>query len=107
MSKAKLKIKKGDKVVVIAGRDKGQGGEVLKVLREVNRVVVQGVNMVTKHSKPTQTSPGGKERKELPIHISNVAIADPKGGKATRVGYKFLKDGEKVRFARKSGEVLK
>jgi large subunit ribosomal protein L24 len=107
MSKAKLKIKKGDKVVVIAGRDKGQGGEVLKVLREVNRVVVQGVNMVTKHSKPTQTSPGGLEKKELPIHISNVALADPKGGKATRVGYKFLKDGEKVRFARKSGEVLK
>lgn len=107
MSKAKLKIKKGDKVVVIAGRDKGQGGEVLKVLREVNRVVVQGVNMVTKHSKPTQTSPGGLEKKELPIHISNVALADPKGGKATRVGYKFLKDGEKVRFARKSGEVIK
>ena len=91
MSKAKLKIKKGDKVVVIAGRDKGQGGEVLKVLREVNRVVVQGVNMVTKHSKPTQTSPGGLEKKELPIHISNVALADTKGGKATRVGYKFLK----------------
>ena len=107
MSKAKLKIKKGDKVVVIAGRDKGQGGEVLKVLREVNRVVVQGVNMVTKHSKPTQTSTGGLEKKELPIHISNVALADPKGGKATRVGYKFLKDGEKVRFARKSGEVIK
>ena len=104
---SKLKIKKGDKVVVIAGRDKGQGGEVLKVLREVNRVVVQGVNMVTKHSKPTQTSPGGLEKKELPIHISNVALADPKGGKATRVGYKFLKDGEKVRFARKSGEVIK
>jgi large subunit ribosomal protein L24 len=107
MSKAKLKIKKGDKVVVLAGRDKGQSGEVLKVLREVNRVVVQGVNMVTKHQKPTQTSPGGLEKKELPIHISNVAIADPKGGKATRVGYKFLKDGEKVRFARKSGEVIK
>lgn len=107
MSKAKLKIKKGDKVVVIAGRDKGQAGEVLKVLREESRVVVQGVNMVTKHQKPTQTSPGGLEKKELPIHISNVAIADPKGGKATRVGYKFLKDGEKVRFARKSGEVIK
>jgi large subunit ribosomal protein L24 len=106
MSKAKLKIKKGDKVVILAGRDKGQKGEVLRVLREDNRVVVQGINMVTKHSKPTQVSPGGKERKELPIHISNVAIADPKGGKATRVGFKTLKDGKKVRFARKSGETI-
>jgi large subunit ribosomal protein L24 len=106
MSKAKLKIKKGDKVVILAGRDKGQKGEILKVLREENRVVVQGINMVTKHSKPTQVSAGGKERKELPIHISNVAIADPKGGKATRVGFKTLKDGKKVRFARKSGETI-
>jgi large subunit ribosomal protein L24 len=106
MSKAKLKIKKGDKVVVLTGRDKGQKGEVLKVLREENRVLVQGINMVTKHQKPTQVSAGGKERKELPIHISNVAVADPKGGKATRVGFKTLKDGKKVRFARKSGEVI-
>ena len=106
MSKAKLKIKKGDKVIVLTGRDKGQKGEVLKVIREENRVVVQGINMATKHQKPTQTGGGGLEKKELPIHISNVAIADPKGGKATRVGYKFLKDGKKVRFARKSGETI-
>ena len=106
MSKAKLKIKKGDKVIVLTGRDKGQKGEVLKVLREENRVVVQGINMVTRHSKPTQVSPGGIEKKELPIHISNVAVADPKGGTATRVGYKMLKDGKKVRFARKSGETI-
>ncbi|MGB4058125.1 MAG: 50S ribosomal protein L24 [Alphaproteobacteria bacterium] len=106
MSKAKLKIKKGDKVVVITGRDKGQKGEVLQVLREENRVLVQGINMATKHQKPSQTAPGGKTKMETPIHISNVAIADPKGGKATRVGYKFLKDGKKVRFARKSGETI-
>lgn len=106
MSKAKLKIKKGDKVVVITGRDKGKNGEVLKVIREENRVLVSGINTVTRHQKPTQTSPGGIDKKELPIHISNVALADPKGGKATRVGFKTLKDGKKVRFARKSGEVI-
>ena len=106
MSKAKLKLKKGDKVIVLTGRDKGQSGEILKVLREESRVVVQGINMVTKHSKPTQVSAGGKERKELSIHISNVALVDPKRGKATRVGFKVLKDGEKVRFARKSGETI-
>lgn len=106
MSKAKLKIKKGDKVVVITGRDKGKNGEVLKVLREENRVVVSGINTVTRHNKPTQVSAGGIEKKELPIHISNVALADPKGGKATRVGFKILKDGKKVRIARKSGETI-
>jgi len=106
MSKAKLKVKKGDKVVILTGRDKGQKGEILKVLREDNRVLVQGINMVTKHQKPTQTSPGGKARQEMPIHISNVALMDPKGGKATRVGYKVLKDGKKVRVARKSGETI-
>jgi large subunit ribosomal protein L24 len=106
MTAAKLKIKKGDKVVILTGKNKGSKGEVLKVNRETNRVIVQGVNMVTRHNKPSQVSAGGIEKKESSIHISNVALADPKGGKATRVGFKTLKDGKKVRFARKSGEVV-
>lgn len=104
--KNKLKIKKGDQVVVLTGRDKGAKGEVIKVLPDVRRVVVQGVNLVTKHQKPTQVSPGGIQKKELPIHVSNVAVADPKSGEATRVGYKVLKDGKKVRVAKKSGETI-
>ena len=106
MTQPKLKIKKGDKVVVLTGRDKGAKGEVLAVDRDNRRVVVQGVNMVTRHAKPSQTSAGGIEKKELSIHISNLALADPKGGKPTRVGYKTLKDGTKVRVARKSGETI-
>jgi large subunit ribosomal protein L24 len=106
MTATKLKIKKGDKVVVIAGKDKGATGEVLRVLREENRVVVQGVNVAKRHKKPSQVSGGGIEKVELPIHISNVALADPKSGKASRVGYKALKDGKKVRIARKSGETV-
>ncbi len=104
MTQPKLKIKKGDQVVILTGRDKGAKGEVLRVLREENRVFVQGVNQVTKHQKPTQVSPGGIQKKELSIHVSNVALADPKTGEPTRVGYKVLKDGKKVRVARKSGE---
>ena len=80
--------------------------EVLKTLPSENRVLVQGVNVVTKHNKPSQLSAGGIEKKEMPIHISNVAVADPKSGNATRVGYKALKDGKKVRVARKSGETI-
>ncbi|MGN7437852.1 MAG: 50S ribosomal protein L24 [Alcanivorax sp.] len=106
MAKPKLKIKKGDQVVVLTGRDKGAKGEVLQVLTEKKRVVVQGVNLVTKHQKPTQVSPGGIQKKELSIHVSNVALADPKSGEATRVGYKTLKDGKKVRVAKKSGETV-
>lgn len=106
MAKAKLKIKKGDQVVVLTGKDKGAKGEVLKVLTSEARVLVQGVNMVKKHNKPSQFSAGGVEQKELPIHISNVAIADPKSGNASRVGYKTLKDGKKVRVAKKSGETI-
>ncbi len=106
MTQPKLKIKQGDEVVVLTGRDKGKKGEVLKVITEQRRVIVQGVNVVTKHQKPTQVSPGGIQKKELSIHISNVAIADPKSGEATRVGYKTLKDGKKVRIARKSGEEI-
>ncbi|MBX2833376.1 MAG: 50S ribosomal protein L24 [Micavibrio sp.] len=102
----KLKIKKGDQVVVLTGRDKGSKGEVLKVLTDERRVVVQGINMVTKHNKPSQFAAGGIEKKELSIHVSNVALADPKDGVATRVGYKTLKDGKKVRVAKKSGETV-
>ncbi len=86
MSAPKLKIKKGDQVVVLTGKDKGAKGEVLKVLKSEARVLVQGINMVTKHNKPTQVSPGGIEKPEKSIHISNVALADPNSGKAPRVG---------------------
>jgi len=103
---AKFRIRKGDQVVVIAGRDKGRSGEVLKVLRAENRLVVQGVNMVKRHTRQSPGQTGGIVNKEGSIHISNVAIADPKGGAATRVGYRILDDGRKVRVARRSGEVI-
>lgn len=106
MTQVKLKIKKGDQVVVLAGKDKGKKGEVLRVIPEDSRVVVAGVNVVTKHVKPSQTSAGGIQKTELPVHISNVAVADPKTGKPTRVGFKVLKDGKKVRVAKKSGETI-
>jgi large subunit ribosomal protein L24 len=102
---AGLKIKKGDRVVVIAGRDKGKTGEVLRALPSANRVVVQGINLVKKNQKPSQAGPGGIQTIELPIHASNVALIDPKTSKPTRVGYKTVGD-RKVRVARKSGEVL-
>ncbi len=102
----KFKIKKGDKVVVLTGRDKGKRGQVLEVVRSDNRAVVSGVNKVKRHTKPGAQGPGGIVDKELPIHLSNLAIEDPKTGKATRVGYKFLDDGRKVRIARRSGEVI-
>ena len=106
MTKRKLKLKKGDKVIVLAGRDKGKRGEITKMLLAKNKAVVQGVNVVKKHEKPSQTSPGGIVTKELPINISNLAIEDPKDGKPTRIGYKFLEDGKKVRVARRSGEII-
>ena len=102
----KLKIKKGDHVVVITGRDKGKKGEVLKVVPEENRAIVRGVAIVKRHQRQTATQDGGIISKEVAIHISNLALEDPKDGKPTRVGYKFLKDGRKVRFARRSGEVI-
>jgi large subunit ribosomal protein L24 len=102
----KLKIKKDDQVIVIAGKDKGKSGKVLRVLPKESRVVVEGVNIVTRHQRASQASAGGLLKKEAPLHISNVAIADPKTGKATRVGYQTLKDGKKVRVARASGEVI-
>ena len=102
----KFKIRKGDKVVVITGRDKGRSGEVLRVLRDEDRVLVQGVNMIKRHTRPAAGQPGGIIEKEAAIHISNVAHLDPKSNKPTRVGYKFLEDGRKVRFAKRSGEVV-
>ena len=103
---SKFKIKKGDKVVVTTGRDKGKEGEVLRVLREDSRVLVQGVNMVKRHTAPTQASPGGIIEKEAPLHISNVAHIDPKSKSPTRVGIKLDKDGNKVRIAKRSGESI-
>jgi large subunit ribosomal protein L24 len=102
----KFKIKKGDRVVVITGRDKGKTGEVLRVLREEGRVVVQGVNIVKRHTKPSAASTGGVVEKEAALHISNVAHVDPKTSKPTRVGFKVLEGGRKVRVARKSGETI-
>ncbi|WP_340150288.1 50S ribosomal protein L24 [uncultured Sneathiella sp.] len=102
----KFAVKKGDKVVVLTGKDKGRSGEVLSVLRKDRRVLVSGINMVKRHTKQSQTEQGGIVEKEAAIHISNVALQDPKDGKATRVGYKNLDDGRKVRFAKRSGEVI-
>jgi large subunit ribosomal protein L24 len=100
------KIKKGDKVVVLAGRDKGKAGEVLQVMPKDGRAVVRGVNMVKKHTKQSQNSEGGIISKEATIDLSNIAVADPKDGKATRVGFKILDDGRKVRFAKRSGDLI-
>jgi len=102
----KFKIRKGDKVVVRTGKDKGKTGEVLRVLREEARVLVQGVNMIKRHTRPAPGNPGGIIDKEASIHISNVALADPKTGKPTRVGFKILDGGRKVRIARRSGEAI-
>ena len=103
---AKFKIKKGDRVMVTTGRDKGKSGEVLAVQRDRNRVLVQGVNLVKRHQKPSQTAQGGIIEKEASVHISNVAHIDPKTDQPTRVGYRLLDDGRKVRFAKGSGEVI-
>ena len=102
----KLKLKKGDKVIVTTGKDKGKTGEITTVFPKENKVIVGGVNMVKRHTKPSQESAGGIISKEMPIHVSNVALVDPKTGKATRIGYKVEKDGRKVRIAKKSGEVV-
>ena len=103
---AAQKIKKGDTVVVLSGKDKGRTGEVVKAMPKDGKVIVSGVNVHARHRKPSQTNPqGGIERKEAPLHISNVAIADPKSGKATRVRFEE-RDGKKVRVAAKSGELI-
>ena len=103
---AKLKIRKGDHVVVLTGKDKGKHGEVPKVMPTENRAIVKGVAMMRRHQRQTATQDGGIISKEAAIHMSNLALEDPKDGKPTRVGYKFLKDGRKVRFAKRSGEVI-
>jgi len=102
----KLKIKTGDTVLVTAGDHKGSEGKVMRIIREKNKAIVEGVNLVKKHEKPSAASPqGGISEKEAPIHISNLALKDPKSGEATRVGYKMEGD-KKVRFAKKSNQVL-
>jgi len=103
---ASFKIKKGDSVVVLAGRDKGKRGEVIAVMPKENRALVRGINMVRRHQRQTAQQEGGIISKEGPIQISNLAIEDPKDGKPTRVGFKVLADGKKVRVAKRSGEQI-
>ena len=100
------KIRKGDKVIVLSGRDKGRTGEVFEVRPDANKALVRGVNMVRRHQKQTAQQEGGIISKESPIHLSNVAIVDPKDGKPTRIGFKVLDDGRKVRIAKRSGEQI-
>ena len=102
----KFRLRKGDNVVVLSGRDKGKTGSILRILRSRDCVIVDGVNMVKRHTRPSKAQPVGIVDKEAPIHISNIALADPKDGSATRVGYRFLEDGRKVRFSKQSGEVI-
>ncbi|WP_032112426.1 50S ribosomal protein L24 [Candidatus Paracaedibacter symbiosus] len=104
MTVVKFKIKKGDRVIVRTGGDKGKIGTVLKVLSKTSSLLVEGVKIVKRHTKPTQMSAGGIIEKETKIHISNVALIDPRDNTATKVGYKILEDGSKVRFAKKSGD---
>ena len=100
------KLRKGDKVVVTTGKDKGKRGEVLRVLPKEGRAVVQGVNTVTRHTRPSMQNQGGLVKKEAPIHLSNLMLIDPTSDKPTRVGFKRLEDGTKVRVARASGEQI-
>jgi large subunit ribosomal protein L24 len=102
----KLKIRKGDRVKVIAGRSRGKIGDVLRVLASEQRVVVSGVNVIKRHTKPSRTEQGGIIEREAAIHVSNVALLDPKTDKPTKIGFKFLEDGRKVRIARGSGETI-
>lgn len=106
MANLKFKLKKGDKVVVLTGKDRGRRGEILKMLRDQNKAIVQGINVIKRHTKPSQAGPGGIVEKELPIQLSNLGIEDPKDGKPTRVGIKILEDGSKVRIAKRSGEMI-
>jgi len=101
-----FKFRKGDKVVVLTGRDRGKVGEIIKSVPDNDRVIVQGVNIVRRHTKPSASSSGGIVEKELSLHISNIAILDPKDKRASRVGFRRLDDGTKVRFSKRSGEVI-
>ncbi len=100
------RIKKGDSVMVLAGKDKGKTGQVLTVLNQESRIIVQGVNMVRRHTRPSAQTTGGIIQKEASLHVSNVAHVDPKTREATRVGFRVLEDGRKVRYAKRSGEVI-
>lgn len=100
------KIKKGDTVIVLAGRDKGKSGEVVKVMPKETRALVRGVNLVKRHQRQTANQEGGIVTKEAAIHLSNLGIRDPRDGKPSRVGFKFLDDGRKVRFAKRSGDLI-
>jgi large subunit ribosomal protein L24 len=100
------KIKKGDKVVVLTGRERGKSGEVIKVMPKEDRALVRGVNMVKRHQRQSASQEGGIVTKEASLHLSNLAVADPKDGKPTRVGFKVLDDGRKVRFAKRSGDLI-
>ena len=100
------KLKTGDHVIVLSGRDKGKEGDITKVMPSAGRALVSGVNMVIRHTKQSQSEQGGRLSKEAPINLSNIALVDPRDGGPTRVGFKFLEDGTKVRFAKKSGEVI-
>ncbi len=100
------RIRKGDNVTVVSGRDKGKSGSVLRVLQDDERLIVQGVNVVKRHMRASQTQAGGIVEKEASIHVSNVSLVDPDGGEPTRVGFRILEDGRKVRYAKRSGEVM-
>ena len=100
------RIKKGDRVIVLAGRDKGRSGEVIKVMPKDERALVRGVNMITRHQRQSTTQEGGLIRKEAPIHLSNIAVLDRSTGKPTRIGFKTLQDGRRVRYAKSSGETI-
>lgn len=102
----KMRLKKGDQVIVRTGKDKGKSGEVLRTIPKQNRALVQGVNMIKRHTRATQASAGGIVEKEATIHISNLAQIDPKDSKPTRIGVKVLKDGRRVRYAKRSGEII-
>ena len=105
-NKSIKKFRRGDDVMVITGKDKGKTGSILKIIPATQRLVVQGVNIVKRHTKPTQTNPGGVVEKEGSIHVSNISHLDPENNKPTRVGFKFLEGKKKVRVAKRSGEML-
>ena len=106
MTANKIRIRKGDKVIVTSGKNKGKTGEVIKVMPDKNRALVRGINVVKRHTKPAQNNAGGIIEKESPINISNISFYEEKNKKATRLGFKFLEDGRKVRFSKLSGEVI-